>query len=79
MAYVFDVQRVACDPLHRFQQETGQRHAFTPVVCSDFLMARGKKKKDNVNKYVNNIVSTFMRVPAELLCLLFLLQHTLEH
>lgn len=45
MAYVFDVQRVACDPLHRFQQETGQRHAFTPVVCSDFLMARGKKKK----------------------------------
>lgn len=38
MAYVFDVQRVACDPLHGFQQEAGQRHAFTPVVCGNFLM-----------------------------------------
>lgn len=37
MAYVFDVQRVACDPLHGFQQEAGQRHAFTPVVCGNFL------------------------------------------
>lgn len=41
MAYVFDVQWVASDPLHRFQQEAGQWHSFTPVVCGDFL--RGKK------------------------------------
>lgn len=63
MAYVFDVQRVACDPLHGFQQEAGQRHAFTPVVCSYFLM--GKNKKDKINKHVKNIVSTFMCVLAE--------------
>lgn len=37
-AYVFDVQWVACDPLHGFQQEAGQRHALTPVVCGNFLM-----------------------------------------
>lgn len=37
MAYVFDVQWVASDPLHWFQQEAGQRHSFTPVVCGDFL------------------------------------------
>lgn len=36
--YIFDVQRVACDPLHGFQQEAGQRHTFTPVVCRNFLM-----------------------------------------
>lgn len=37
MAYVFDVQRIACDPLHGFQQETRQWHAFAPVVCCYFL------------------------------------------
>lgn len=35
--YAFEMQRVACDPLHGLQQEAGQRHAFTPVVCGDFL------------------------------------------
>lgn len=63
MAYVFDVQRVACDPLHGFQQEAGQRHAFAPVVCGDFLMGA----KDNVNKHIENLVSTFMCVTAEYL------------
>lgn len=31
------MQRVACDPLHGFQQEAGQRHALAPVVCGYFL------------------------------------------
>lgn len=38
LAYIFDVQWVACDPLHGFQQEAGQWHSFTPVVCGNFLM-----------------------------------------
>lgn len=42
MTYVFDVQWVACDPLHGFQQETGQRHAFTPVVGGNFLKTPGR-------------------------------------
>ena len=37
MTYISDVQRVACDPLHRFQEEARQRHSLTPVVCGDFL------------------------------------------
>ncbi len=47
MAYLFDVQRVACDLLHGLQQEAGQRHAFTPVVCGNFLTGA----KDDVNKH----------------------------
>jgi len=42
------VQRVACDPLHGLQQEAGQRHAFTPVVCGNFLTGI----KDNVDKHI---------------------------
>lgn len=52
MAYVFDVQWVTCDPLHGFQQEAGQRHAFTPVVCGDFLMGI----KNNINKPIKNFM-----------------------
>lgn len=50
MTYVFDVQWVASDPLHRFQQEAGQRHAFTPVVCGNFLM----EIKVNINNATGN-------------------------
>lgn len=46
MAYVFDVQWVASDPLHWFQQEAGQRHSFTPVVCGDFLREKKTTLKD---------------------------------
>lgn len=47
-AYIFDVQWVARDPLHGFQQEAGQRHAFTPVVCGNFLM----RVKDSTSKRI---------------------------
>lgn len=30
--YVLDNERVACDPLHGFEQEAGQRHPLTPWV-----------------------------------------------
>lgn len=30
--YTFDVQWVACDPLHGLEQEAGQWHPFTSVV-----------------------------------------------
>lgn len=53
--YIFDVQRVACDPLHGFQQEAGQRHTFTPVVCRNFLMGC----KDNRSLH-NNAASTLL-------------------
>lgn len=49
MAYVFDVQWVASDPLHWFQQEAGQRHSFTPVVCGDFLR---EKRQQKINRYI---------------------------
>ncbi len=58
MAYIFDVQRVACDPLHRFEQEAGQRHAFTPVVCGDFLI----RQRDDVNNRIKNPVPTLIHV-----------------
>ncbi len=31
------MERIASDPLHRFEKKAGQRHSFTTVVCSNFL------------------------------------------
>lgn len=38
LTYVLDEQRVARDPLHGFEQEAGERHAFAAVVGGDLLL-----------------------------------------
>lgn len=45
--YIFDVQGVSCDSLHGLQQETGQWHAFTPVVSGNFLERNKKQRETN--------------------------------
>ena len=49
MTHFFDVQGVPRDSLHGLQQEAGQGHAFTPVVCGNFLMPPPKKPKKQHN------------------------------
>lgn len=38
--YIFNEQRVACDSLHGFEKEAGQRHSFTAVVRGYLLLGR---------------------------------------
>lgn len=49
MAHIFYVQWVPRDSLHGLQQEAGQWHAFTPVVCSNFLMVEKTAQQQCIN------------------------------